>query len=117
MTRNKKLLKVAEHTGEHNLLVQLAEEAAELGQAACKLHRAYQGLTPVAVEQAKENLTKEFADTCLCMVALELCGVISLNSVTDIMDRKLDRWVTRLEGNDENAVQHQAGVYLDRKGV
>lgn len=100
MTRHKKLNDVAEHIGMQNLFVQLAEEAAELGQAACKLHRAYQGLTPVTEEKAKENLIEEFADTCLCMVALDRCGEVSLDRVTDIMDSKLNRWVDRLEGGD-----------------
>lgn len=97
MTRNQKLHDVAEHIGVQNLLVQLAEEAAELGQAACKLHRAYQDLTPVTVEKAKENLVEEFADTCLCMVVLDLCGEVSLNQLTDIMDVKLARLGDRLE--------------------
>lgn len=50
------------------ILAQLAEEAAELAQAALKLRRALDGVnpTPVSVDEAFNNLIEEMADVDLC---------------------------------------------------
>lgn len=76
---------------ERELLEQLAEEAAELSQAALKLIRA-EGLsnntTPVTAGQARTNLQEEFSD--ILMVA-ELLELIDCQN-----DKKWQRWAERL---------------------
>ena len=61
---NKTEAKIMDHIGESEMLCQLAEEAAELSQAALKLRRALgcNNPTPVTVEEARRNLVEEAAD-------------------------------------------------------
>lgn len=72
----------------------LAEEAAELSQAALKLIRAIEGDTPVTEADAMTNLIEEAADV--------LNGLIvtltrqQWNSVIHVMRAKLARWERRL---------------------
>lgn len=89
---------------ETELLAQLAEEAAELAQAALKLRRVLDGrnYTPVTNHEAWSALAVETRDVFLCMMTLEL---ISTENVEDdkCITEKLTRWVTRLGGtcNDD----------------
>ena len=50
--------KIKRHLPEEELLLQLAEECAELSQAALKLRRALTGInpTPITEDEARENL-------------------------------------------------------------
>ena len=86
-------------------LCQLAEEAAELAQAALKYRRALTGSnpTPVTPEEARENLLEETADVLLC---LKTAGV-KINDrdgdghvIGTTMRRKNARWIARLKGWD-----------------
>ena len=56
--------KIKQHIPQDELLAQLAEECAELSQAALKLRRALTGInpTPVTAEEARANLVEEIAD-------------------------------------------------------
>lgn len=80
---------------ERELLEQLAEEAAELSQAALKLIRA-EGLsnntTPVTAGQARTNLQEEFSDI---LTVAELLELIDCQN-----DKKLQRWAERLGYKD-----------------
>ena len=82
---------------ERELLEQLAEEAAELSQAALKLIRA-EGLsnntTPISAGQARTNLQEEFSD--ILMVA-ELLELIDCQNA-----KKWRRWAERLGYEHEN---------------
>ena len=76
------------------LLAGLAEECCELGQAALKLRRFYDGTnpTPIDEEKATEDFYEEIAD-----VMLYLNQIIYPKSyVEGIMNRKLNRWKQRL---------------------
>ena len=77
------------------LLAQLAEEAAELGHAALKLRRVYDGTnpTPVTYEDALANLHEEIADVHLLVEAL---GLGRYKNHQQIMDAKMKRWAGRL---------------------
>lgn len=83
-------------------LCQLAEEAAELSQAALKYRRSLTGAnpTPTDPDEARENLLEETADVLLC---LALCDVnIRARSpdgekIAQIFRRKLKRWGHRLQ--------------------
>ena len=83
------------------IMTQLAEEAAELGQAALKLRRAKSKTnpTPVAFHEAYEKLIEETVDV---MVCLQVAG-LNLDPVLwqHGMEQKLARWVQRLREVEE----------------
>lgn len=71
---------------------QLAEEAAELSQAALKFRRALTGInpTPKTLAEAALDLQEEFTDVILC------AKLLNLKPDTDVMEAKCKRWVNRL---------------------
>lgn len=78
-------------------LAQLAEEAAELTQAALKLRRAVDGNnpTPKTVDEALESFYEECADVAVCL------SVLGYNQADDVQieamaAEKLARWAKRL---------------------
>lgn len=78
------------------LLCQLAEEAAELAQAALKLRRVLAGdnPTPVTQSQAEATLLEEFADV---LTAAEVYGLLRYRSEIERIQRnKFERWMDRL---------------------
>lgn len=86
-------------TGE--LLAQLAEEAAELSQAALKLRRAIEGVNPTATD-AKEwdvNLREEIADVMACVDVLGY-GETERAWIVRTKQEKVKRWAFRLFGGD-----------------
>ena len=56
---------IAENLSDEDILCQIAEEAAELAQAALKLRRAITQTnpTPVSDEEAVDSIIEEYADT------------------------------------------------------
>lgn len=90
--------KIKQHIPQDELLAQLAEEAAELSQAALKLRRALTGInpTPVAAEGARANLVEEIAD--ILNVSELLLEIDDVDEIYDIVQRKRERWLKRLEG-------------------
>lgn len=78
------------------LLAQLAEECAELGQAALKLRRVLDGSnpTPVSYQDAKLALMEEAADVQLCMRTVHALADRAV--IEDIIRCKKDRWLQRL---------------------
>lgn len=76
------------------LLVGLAEEAAELSQAALKLRRTLDGRnpTPLTTGDASRKLNEEFADVLLCAAVLGL----DREELARIIREKAARWTTRL---------------------
>ena len=93
------------------LLAQLAEEAAELGHAALKLRRVYDGTnpTPKTYEEALGDLIEEIADVNLL---LDVLGMNNLDRRIPIMEKKLTRWERRLRknGRKQEAVHDPARV-------
>lgn len=92
--------------GARERLEVLAEEAAELSQAALKMIRAYRmggavNPTPVTAKEALENLFEEVADVELAEEAL---GMYYLNRrrIEEIKEKKRSRWVERLKGAENN---------------
>lgn len=84
---------------QEELLAQLAEEAAELTHAALKLRRVLNGTnpTPVSSMDALQAIKEEIADVTLLvqLLGLDYNG----GEIEQIKDRKLRRWVSRLEGS------------------
>ena len=71
---------------------QLAEECCELAQASLKLQRQYIDSNPTdrSLDDLLANFDEEVSDVHLCLQILEE------QPKTDIMERKLKRWVDRL---------------------
>ena len=79
-----------------DLLEQLAEESAELSQAALKLIRASgmsQNPTPISKDEALASLKEEANDV---LMVLEILGFVDQRAVRDW--RKLVRWAERIQG-------------------
>lgn len=77
------------------LLAGLAEEACELGQAALKLRRVYDGTnpTPKSEQEAIDELHEEIADVMLYLDQI----TYHKNTVNAIKAVKLERWERRIE--------------------
>ena len=77
------------------LLAGLAEEAAELAQAALKLRRCYDGTnpTPADPDRQYECLLEEIGDVELYIDQL----YINRNVIEEYKAAKLERWKKRLE--------------------
>lgn len=90
--------KIKQHIPQDELLAQLAEECAELSQVALKLRRALTGInpTPVTAEEARANLVEEIAD--ILNVSDLLLEIDDVDEIYDIVQRKRERWLKRLEG-------------------
>ena len=90
--------KIKQHIPQDELLAQLAEECAELSQAALKLRRALTGInpTPVTAEEARANLIEEIAD--VYNVSGFLLETEDFLKIYDIVQQKRERWLKRLEG-------------------
>ena len=89
---------IRENLTQEELLAQLAEEAVELAHAALKLRRVYDGANPTPVKRsdAFANLKEEIADVQLLLRVLELDR--HRMECDRIAEKKLERWVQRLEG-------------------
>lgn len=82
-------------------LCQLAEEGAELSQAALKLRRAMDGRnpTPKTAEECWQALFEEIADVLCCLMALGIEDDRETKLSRDIYQmalRKMERWERRL---------------------
>lgn len=79
---------------QEELLCQLAEEAAELSQAANKLRRAINGKNPprCTKQEAYNNLLEECADISVCLVALGIDTGMARMEISRIMTQKRTRW-------------------------
>ena len=95
---------IAENLSEEDILCQLAEEAAELAQAALKLRReiTQTNPTPVSDEEAVDSIIEEYADT---IGAFEIwaakCGGDGVRLVgyylAEIIDAKYARKVKQIK--------------------
>lgn len=95
---------IAETLSDEDILCQIAEEAAELAQAALKLRRAITQTnpTPVSDEEAVDSIIEEYADT---IGAFEIwaakCGGDGVRivgaDIAEIIDKKYSRWAQRIK--------------------
>lgn len=79
-------------------LEQLAEEAAELSQAALKVARIIRGEnpTPLPYAQALDHLQEEVGDVRNCLKILEDAFPATMNTEA-IQQTKMNRWLDRLD--------------------
>ena len=78
---------------------QIGEELFELGAKVMKYARLLSddNPSPCSPKRVEQQIIEELSDVCLC------CAVAGLHPDAELMDRKLDRWIKRLdelEGND-----------------
>ena len=80
-------------------LCQLAEEAAELAQAALKIVRTLDGNnpTPYTYDEAVDELCEEIADVNVCATVVMDKLKIGYEGVSDLEVEKFDRWAKRLK--------------------
>ena len=93
---------VCKHLPDVELLAQLAEEAAELSQAALKLRRAIDGTnwTPRSLQECKDALAEEIADVEGVLQALDFAApLVDYDKVHMIQNQKMRRWAERLEAH------------------
>lgn len=96
---NTEIKKIKDRLGESEALAQLAEECAELAQAALKLRRALDGKnpTPNTEEERRSALIEEYTDVIHCALVLDL------EMDLDQIWKKTERWMRRLGvEEDEN---------------
>lgn len=98
---------VSHYIPESWILEQLAEEAAELAQAALKLRRTLDDSTnptPISRERATENLIEEMADVELCCEALAEADRRTSDKfkLKKIKREKAERWLLRLRDRERN---------------
>lgn len=84
---------IVEKIGVPATLEQLAEEAAELAQAALKYARKLRGenYTPKTIDELTANLVEEYTDVIVCGMCL------SLHPDFEIMFSKMKRWEERVQ--------------------
>lgn len=85
-------------------LIQLAEESAELAQAALKLVRAIEGDTPVGEETAWAHVLEEMADVEVCMYVST--SKEDREKILYTYGDKYQRWGVRLNGRSEVSQVH-----------
>ena len=90
---------IKDRIGEAAVLEQLAEECAELAQAALKMARIERGEnpTPVTMKMAKENLLEEIADVNVCSNVLGIEATFLDESLLFTVMEKMRRWDVRLQ--------------------
>ena len=88
-------MQIIEKIPQEELLAGLAEEAAELAQAALKLRRVIDGTnpTPMTHEEAMDNLEEEIADVHLYLNYIDYDS----RKVTEFYKNKRERWENRLK--------------------
>lgn len=88
--------RVKDYLTQAELLCQLAEESAELAQAALKERRALEddNPTPVSYTDAHANLLEEVADVYVSLG--ELLSLEDWERVANIREQKKNRWLRRL---------------------
>lgn len=99
---DKRLQEVGRQLGANEVLLQLAEECAELSQACLKMVRANKGLTPKGIGECKDGLTEELSDVKMCMELVEslVPGIQARQQF--YREYKTERWHTRtFEGQDK----------------
>lgn len=89
---------IADVGGRDYMYRQLAEECAELTQAALKLVRAYNKETPMGVDEATNGLLEEIADVRIMLDIIETACISSMevDKITEIYHEKLNRFRSRV---------------------
>lgn len=105
-----------EKIGTSAMLEQLAEEAAELSQAALKLARVLRGENPTSVtrKEARKHLMEEYTDVWQC--AMELMISVDYHQIDEKSERFRERWEKKeaAEEKDGNRLREAYGKLYDK---
>ena len=95
-------LYISSTIGTPAVLEQLAEESAELAQAALKFARKLrdENQTPKSEEECLQDLLEELADVKLCMEVFEEKNYYP-DEIEQIMQQKRKRWESRISASKE----------------
>ena len=87
--------------GDAAMLEQLAEECAELGQAALKMARVLrkENPTPVTSAEAQKNLSEEFTDVLICAAEFRLYP--DIKQACEKWERFKQRWEEAHHGSED----------------
>lgn len=98
-------MRVIDAIGEAALYEQLAEEAAELAQAASKMARKIRGENPTPKTELTclSALHEEISDTGNCIDELISAGKLDKALIDDLKKRKMKRWERRINEARKNA--------------
>ena len=93
---------IAANLSDEDILCQIAEEAAELAQAALKFRRAITGTnpTPVSARKAADDLIEEYGDTAVAMTVYYMKHGAIDGKVAEIIEQnnpKINRWAQRIK--------------------
>lgn len=90
--------KIIESLTLDDLLIQAAEEASELAQAATKYYRVIHGSnpTPVTLDAARNALIEEIADVNVAVEAVRRKMGITCDEIAEVEDAKIERWRRRV---------------------
>lgn len=101
--KNETLEYIRNSLTKEDLLLQLAEECAELGKAGLKMARVLIGRNPTPIKrpEAFNNLIEEYADVLLCMEVLGMETEEVYSMIREIQAEKLSRWKQRIEANTD----------------
>lgn len=85
------------------LWAQLAEEAAELAQAALKIRRVLDGTnpTPKDIGEAHANVIEEISDVETCLIMFGYASEGAEHAKRLVREEKLPRWAGRLRERGE----------------
>lgn len=89
---------VLRNVSERAILCQLAEECAELCQAALKMVRIIDGENPTVLtaSEAHEKFVEEIADVTLCISVTDCLTDKDFDTIELIQCRKMERWAARV---------------------
>jgi len=107
-------MNVNELLSKPELLTQLAEEAAELSQAALKLRRAMTGEnpTPKTVTECVAALNEEVADVEICLNELGFYRDWLTAERSKLYESKTKRWISRLLARPKSKLSTMYGVMM-----
>lgn len=90
---------------EQDLLLQLAEESAELSQACCKLARHERSVNPTGLsrEECVNKVIEELSDVLLC------AAMLPYRPDWQIIEMKKKRWEDRLDARGKRSTVPAAG--------
>lgn len=107
-------MNVNELLSKPELLTQLAEEAAELSQAALKLRRAMTGEnpTPKTVAECVTAMNEEVADVEICLNELGFYRDWPMAERSKLYESKTKRWISRLLARPKSKLSTMYGVMM-----
>ena len=108
-----KVMRIADHHGLDEQILQCSEECAELTVALSKLRRGLSGKYPhIGVESARCNVAEECGDVIIMLTQIMYLAGISEESVFNFIVEKVNRELERIK--NEKKINHLANMQKSR---